>query len=141
MRFSSGFQNMWQLIKGLVDSFETLVWTYVLILSVLWFFGIMGTAIIGQSDALEAAVINETGVPYAREYFEDVQVSMLTLFQVLTLDSWTGIARPLAYVQPWTALFFVVFISVGDFLVMNLVTSVIVEQAFASGRKAKEDLA
>ena len=37
-----------------------------------------------------------------QEYFGDVLLSMLTLFQLMTLDSWTGFARPMIEVQPWT---------------------------------------
>ena len=39
--------------------------------------------------------------PRRQELFGDVPRSMLTLFQLMTLDSWTGFARPLMETQVW----------------------------------------
>jgi hypothetical protein len=66
---------------------------------------------------------------------------MLTLFQVMTLDSWTGIMRPLMAKQPFVVFFFIVFISIAEFVLMNLITAVIVEHAFADAKAEESEKA
>merc|ERR1711975_192060 len=74
-----------------------------------------------------------------QEHFGDVYLSMFTLFQVLTLDRWTGVVRPLMRKQGWTVFFFVFFISVASFILMNLVTAMLVEQAFTFMRQDEKE--
>jgi len=69
-------------------------------------------------------------------YFGDVWKTLLTLFQIVTLDSWTAIARPLMKKSGIIAPFFLCVIAVVTFVLMNLITAVIVEHAF---NQAKED--
>merc|ERR1711862_222469 len=118
------FKEMWQLLRGLVDSFETLFWTYVMMLCVLYFFAISATTIFTKMGYFDN---DAEALEIVTENFDDVMLSMLTLFQIMTLDSWTSIVRPLMRVQTWAMFFFIVFISIADFLIMNLITSVIVD--------------
>merc|ERR1719183_3121005 len=76
-----------------------------------------------------------------KENFDDVLMSMLTLFQIMTLDSWTSIVRPLMAVQVWAVFFFILFITVSVFLMMNLITSVIVTETFKHGKEDKAEMA
>lgn len=129
--FRRQFKEMWQLIRGLVDSFETLFWTFVLLFCVLYFFAITATVLFARMKTFEGDEDAQALIDY---YFDDVLVSMLTLWQIMTLDSWTSIVRPLMKEQLASAFFFVFFVTVADFLVMNLITSVIVTETFAHGR-------
>lgn len=61
------------------------------------------------------------------EWFGDLGNSAYTLFQIMTLESWSmGIVRPVMEVYPLAWLFFVPFILVTTFAVMNLVVGLIV---------------
>ncbi|MDO5631557.1 MAG: ion transporter [Paracoccus sp. (in: a-proteobacteria)] len=61
------------------------------------------------------------------EWFGDLGNSAYTLFQVMTLESWSmGIVRPVMESYPYAWLFFVPFILVTTFAVMNLVVGLIV---------------
>ena len=61
------------------------------------------------------------------EWFGDLGNSAYTLFQIMTLESWSmGIVRPVMEVYPQAWLFFVPFILVTTFAVMNLVVGLIV---------------
>lgn len=57
--------------------------------------------------------------------FGGLEVSFFTLFQILTLDNWTDIARPLmaSHVSAW--IFFPSFILLGTFTVLNLFIAVL----------------
>mmetsp|Transcript_49673 Transcript_49673/g.115947 ORF Transcript_49673/g.115947 Transcript_49673/m.115947 type:complete len:540 (+) Transcript_49673:72-1691(+) len=160
VRLRPEFKDMWSLIKGLTESGETLLWTYVMIFCVLYFFAIIATSLIGKSDAFLIDFTEEEKIEcqdfgmvtkrckellaasVAHNYFGDVLVSMLSLFQLMTLDSWTGdMARPLMFVAPWTAFFFIFFISVAVFVMLNLVTAVIVENAISESNSEEKELA
>mmetsp|Transcript_66845 Transcript_66845/g.156659 ORF Transcript_66845/g.156659 Transcript_66845/m.156659 type:complete len:524 (-) Transcript_66845:51-1622(-) len=140
VRLRPEFKEMWMLIKGLTESGETLVWTYVMMGCVLYFFAIIATALIGKRQPFMEHIY-EPGQLTAEELFGDVVKSMFTLFQLMTLDSWTGFARPLIAIESWTAFFFIFFISVAVFVMMNLVTAVIVENAFAENKSEEKELA
>lgn len=136
--FKRQFKEMWQLLRGLVDSFETLVWTYVMMLCVLYFFAITATTLFGKMGAFDS---DEIAKEIVKDNFDDVLLSMLTLFQIMTLDSWTSIVRPLMAVHVWAVLFFIVFITISVFLMMNLITSVIVTETFKHGKDDKAEMA
>lgn len=60
--------------------------------------------------------------------FGTVGASMFTLFQLMTLEGWrTDVADPTIAVYPWAWIFFVVFIIVTSFAVLNLFIGVIVD--------------
>lgn len=61
------------------------------------------------------------------EYFGTLHDSLLTLFQVVTLEAWASeVMRPIMDTLPWAWVYFVLFILLGTFIVMNLIVGVIV---------------
>ena len=61
------------------------------------------------------------------EWFGSIGASLYTLFQVMTLESWSmGIVRPVLEVFPFAWVFFVPFIMVTTFAVVNLLVGLIV---------------
>ncbi len=80
------------------------------------------------------------------EWFGSLGRSMYTLFQIMTLESWSmGIARPVMADYPYAWLFFVPFILIATFTMLNLFIAVIVNtmqemqaRQLAEGRGAIE---
>lgn len=61
------------------------------------------------------------------EWFGTIGHSLYTLFQVMTLESWSmGIVRPVMEVYPLAWMFFVPFILIATFTMLNLFIAVIV---------------
>jgi len=61
------------------------------------------------------------------EWFGDLGASTYSLFQIMTLESWSmGIVRPVMEVYPYAWAFFVPFILVTTFAVVNLLVGLIV---------------
>ncbi|SUZ31739.1 hypothetical protein ROE7235_01489 [Roseibaca ekhonensis] len=61
------------------------------------------------------------------QWFGDLGNSAYSLFQIMTLESWSmGIVRPVMEVYPYAWLFFVPFIMVTTFAVVNLLVGLIV---------------
>ncbi|MFL1462642.1 ion transporter [Roseococcus sp. DSY-14] len=74
------------------------------------------------------------------EQFGDLGASFFTLFQLMTLDDWANIVKPAMEAQPLAWLFFMPFIVISTFVVLNLFIGVIVEsiQALRDERHAPE---
>lgn len=61
------------------------------------------------------------------EWFGTLGRSLYTLFQVMTLESWSmGIVRPVMTAHPWAWAFFVPFIVIATFTILNLFIGIIV---------------
>ena len=73
------------------------------------------------------------------EWFGSLGNSLYTLFQVMTLESWSmGIVRPVMEVYPHAWLFFVPFILVSAFVMLNLFVAVIVDTMANLGADGEE---
>lgn len=61
------------------------------------------------------------------DWFGSIGASAYSLFQIMTLESWSmGIVRPVMEVYPWAWLFFIPFIICTTFTVLNLFIGIIV---------------
>lgn len=61
------------------------------------------------------------------EWFGSLGHSFYTLFQIMTLESWSmGIARPVMEIFPYAWVFFVPFILIATFTMLNLFIAIIV---------------
>ncbi len=66
------------------------------------------------------------------DWFGSVGASMYSLFQIMTLESWSmGIVRPVMEVHPFAWVFFVPFIFLTSFMVLNLFIAIIVNSMTA----------
>ena len=74
-------------------------------------------------------------------WFGNIGRSMFSLYQIMTLESWSmGIVRPVMELFPWAWTFFVPFILVTSFAVLNLFIGIIVD-AMQSQNTEKENSA
>lgn len=77
-----------------------------LMLILFYVFGVMATGLFGAQFP---------------DWFGGIDRSMYTLFQVMTLESWSmGIVRPLMERYPYAWLFFIPFILIATFTILNL---------------------
>lgn len=78
--------------------------------------------------------------PLMQEWFGSVGASSYTLFQVMTLESWSmGIVRPTMELFPWSWMFFVPFIIITSFAVLNLFIGIIVDAMQMAQEKPREE--
>lgn len=134
LRTRPEFKEMWALLKGLSNCAETLFWTYIMILGFVYFFAVTGTALIGKQAALQDDEI-------AQVYFGDVLRSMLTFWQLMTIDAWPDIVRPLIAQQIWIGFFLMFYMSIGMFVLLNLITAVIIDEALVNAKEDEKDVA
>lgn len=74
--------------------------------------GVLATVLFGQSHP---------------QWFGTLGGSLYSLFQIMTLESWSmGIVRPVMVTHPWAWAFFVPFIMIATFTILNLFIGIIV---------------
>ncbi|MGB6221118.1 ion transporter [Haloferula sp.] len=74
--------------------------------------GVLATGLFGESHP---------------QWFGSLGHSLYSLFQIMTLESWSmGIVRPVMEVHPWAWAFFVPFIIIATFTILNLFIGIIV---------------
>merc|ERR1711959_392993 len=66
---------------------------------------------------------------------------MFTLFSVMTGENWAYVARESMKIEPgWTPYFYIVYIAITSFGIMNVVVAVIVENTLDQALHQKKDL-
>lgn len=73
----------------------------------------------------------------APEFFGDLGTSLFTLFQVMTVEGWPDIARSVMAESPYAWIFFVAYLLIATFMVLNLFIAVVVN---AMQSQVTEDL-
>ncbi len=62
----------------------------------------------------------------APEYWGSLGTALLTLFQLVTLESWTAVMQSAMAHYPWAWICFISFIVIGTFVVINLFIAVVI---------------
>ncbi len=66
--------------------------------------------------------------PFMQEWFGSIGASAYTLFQIMTLERWSmGVVRPTMELFPWAWAFFIPFIIITSFAVLNFFIGIIVD--------------
>ncbi len=121
LRLLSTVRQLRMLVDSLLEALPGIGWSAVLLLIFFYIFGVMGVELFGSSFP---------------EWFGTLGASLYTLFQIMTLESWSmGIARPVMEVYPYAWLFFTPFILVASFMVLNLFIAIIVSATQEIGWK------
>ena len=100
------------IVESLLKAIPSIGWIAFLLALVFYVFGVMGTKLFGDSFP---------------EDFGHLGRTLYSLFQVMTLESWSQeIARPVMEVYPLAWIYFIVFILMSAFTVLNLFIGIIV---------------
>jgi voltage-gated sodium channel len=104
--------SMRRVVGALLSAIPGLSSIAVVLLLVFYVFGVIATHLFGALFP---------------EWFGHLGRSLYTLFQVMTLESWSmGIARPVMEQAPWAWAFFITFILFATFTMLNLFIAIIV---------------
>lgn len=112
LRIVSIAPSLRRVVEGLVTALPGMGSVFLLMAIIFYIGAVMATKLFGDTFP---------------DWFGDLGRSAYTLFQVMTLESWSmGIARPVIEVYPYAWAFFVPFIMVTTFAVVNLLVGLIV---------------
>jgi voltage-gated sodium channel len=112
LRLITVVPSMRRVVRGLLSAIPGLISVFAII------------AIIFYVAAVIATKLFSAEFP---AWFGTIGLSAYSLFQIMTLESWSmGIVRPVMEVFPYAWIFFIVFILVSTFTMLNLFIAVIV---------------
>jgi voltage-gated sodium channel len=111
MRLISAVPGMKKVVGGLLSAMPGMASIVLLLGLVLYVGAVLATELYGAS---------------APQHFGHLGDSLFTLFQVMTGEAWPDIARDVMPAHPSAWIFFVSFILISTFVVLNLFTAVVV---------------
>lgn len=127
LRLLSTIERLRHIIESLLRAIPSIGWIAFLLLMVFYIFGVMGTELFGERFP---------------DWFGTVGLTMFTLFQIMTLESWSmGIARPVMEAFPYAWIYFVSFILVSSFTILNIFIGIIVNTMHALEVEAEHERA
>ena len=74
------------------------------------------------------------------EHWGTLGAALLTLFEVVTLEGWVQVMEVLLKPHPWAWLYFVSFVLIGTFVMLNLFIAVVINNLEASKASELEEL-
>lgn len=117
------------IVAGLVRAIPSVGHVMVLMGIVVYIYAIMGYYLFSEHDP---------------EHWGSLGLAVLTLFEIITLEGWIEVMDSVRSVYPLAWLYFVSFIVIGTFVVINMVIGIIVnslEEAKAAAPRALEQSA
>ena len=126
LRLLSMVPTMRKVIEGLLSAIPGIASVASIMLLFFYVFAVVGTHLYGENFP---------------QWFGTLSATMYTLFQIMTLESWSmGIVRPVMQQHPSAWAFFVVYILVTTFTMLNLFIAIIVNAMHSDEDKsAKAD--
>lgn len=112
LRLITAVPSLRAVVSALVGALPGMGSIMMLLMLIFYVFAVMATKLFGETH---------------EETFGSIGASMLSLFQVMTLDAWSdGLMRPMLEKHPYAWLFFIPFVLVSAFIVLNLFIGVVV---------------
>ncbi len=113
LRLISTVESMRRVVSGLLRAIPGMGSIISLLALLFYVFSVMATKLYGAD------------FPH---FFGSIPASAFTLFQIMTLEGWAAeIVRPVMAVHPYAWIFFIIFILVTSFAVLNLFIGIIVD--------------
>lgn len=113
LRLISMMPRLRFVVEALLRATPGIASIVMLMLVLYYVFAVMATDLFGSSHP---------------QWFGTIGRSMYTLFQIMTLESWSmGIVRPVMETQSYAWVFFIPFIIIATFVIINLFIAIIVD--------------
>jgi voltage-gated sodium channel len=123
-RLVSAFPNLRRIVQGLLTAIPGIGAIIAILLIIFYIFSVMATTLYGPSYP---------------QYFGSLQASLFTLFQIMTLEGWPDIVRQVLETHPYAWIFFVIYILISTFAVLNLFIAIIVDSMQAMHKQEEEE--
>lgn len=124
LRLVSVVPTMRRVIEGLLSAIPGIASVATILLLFFYVFAVIGTHLYKETFPQWFGTLGET---------------MYTLFQIMTLESWSmGIVRPVMEVHPGAWVFFVLYILITTFTMLNLFIAIIVNAMHSSADESAE---
>lgn len=130
-------RELWIVIGAVAETVKTLFWVGVMLIFVIWIFGILvSMSLLDRSG-------DEFDFTYSQwsfqEYWGSVPRSAFSLFQVATRDNWiSSMVSPLVKTEPLLLVIFGSYFCIGALALMNSIIAVVVECTLSAARSSSD---
>ncbi len=114
VRLTNRYKEMSIVVMTIIKSLPSMVNVLLLLSLIFFIYSIAGYNLFSDVDA---------------GHWGTLPTSMLTLFQILTLEGWVEIMSSATNANPLYGLYFISFIMIGTFIVINIFVAVIVKKS------------
>lgn len=112
LRLLKSIPKLKLIIESLIKSLPSIGWIVVLLSIVFYVYAVIGVGLFAEQYP---------------KYFGDLGRSFFTLFQIMTLESWSSaIARPIMDGTPFAGIFFITFILIATYTTLNIFIAIVV---------------
>ena len=125
VRLISAIQDLRLIVSTLVRSIPSVLHVTLLMSIVVYIYAIMGYHLFHEHDP---------------ENWRTLGISVLTLFNIITLEGWTEVMFTAMERHPLAWLYFVSFVVVGTFVVINMFIAIIINNLDDAKRERLEEL-
>lgn len=116
-------KSLQTMMSAMVESIKGIIVAVFALIIIFVIYAVIGSDLFGQE------------MP---ETFGDGLKAMLTLFQLMILDGWADVARPIINSQPiWGSIYFISFTFFTAFIMLNIITGVIVDSMAEVSRERR----
>ncbi len=112
LRLISVIPELKQIIEAILQSIKRVFFVSLLLFIILYIYATMGAILFSEDDSSR---------------WGDLGISLITLFQVLTLSSWETVMLPLQEIYWWSWIYFFSFIIICAITILNLVIAILVD--------------
>ena len=112
LRLISVIPELKKIIEAILESIRRVFFVSLLLFIILYIYATMGSILFADDDPSR---------------WGDLGISLITLFQVLTLSSWETVMLPMQAIYWWAWVYFFSFIVVCGITILNLVIAILVD--------------
>jgi len=130
-------RELWIVIGAVSETIKTLCWVGVMLIAVIWVFGILMTVSLVDRTSEE---FDFTASAWSFEdYWGSVPRSAFSLFQVATRDNWiSSLVSPIVKTEPALLIIIGFYFCIGSLALMNSIIAVVVECTLSAARASTE---
>ena len=112
LRLISVIPELKKIIEAILASIKRVFYVSLLLFIIMYIYATMGSILFGEDDP---------------DKWSDLGISLITLFQVLTLSSWENVMLPMQNIYWWAWVYFFSFIAICSITILNLVIAILVD--------------
>ncbi len=125
LRLISTIEDLRLIVAALVKSIPNVGHILMLMSVIVYIYAIIGIQLFQEHDP---------------EHWGNIGLAVLTLFEIITLEGWIDVNAKAMELNPWAWVYFVSFVIVGTFVVVNLFIAVVINNLDRAKEEALKEL-
>jgi hypothetical protein len=128
LKFAQASQQLYTILTTMVLTMKTLSDLFLVLIVSICLYGIAMVSLIGKSKELQDIKLGPEGDETVQDRFGNTISAMFSLFELMTLEGWIHVYRPLVVRRLWVFAPVALFIICFTWGMLNLVTAFVIEE-------------